>query len=646
MRIGYTRSEAFSRPSIDPLGDLEQGALTEWALAAGIDLLEEDDVIVKNGYVVPKVIVPGTVYCTSNRVREMALVRRSTSGYEQTHYLDGESNKVVAYLGDKPLRVNGLFYCPDAHHYLYFTHHPFRDQQACIAIADTDRTFVIGETSEPRYSIIQHTYKPAEWSDIPPNSRRKLRDMALDLHRRTAPYRLIENLAANARVVRRTGVDTRLSYKDMFIYSDSYVIYRDTCREFAELVRQRIAGIGPITQTDAVVLIETMPSSLQDRMIAGWNAATGDDMIRGGCGHIFMSDDGNTTADGLVCEDCFDENYHLCEDTDEYHHQNNCYHHEDDDCYRTYPPASDDNYDEDEDEDYDNTGLLHGWSASCAHLAHDKSFTPSSGGDFTMGIELEVEASGKRNSALTDCNEHFNKGMLYAMFKRDGSLDDVHGFEIVTAARRLPDHIDKFKAWQPENLECWDAGHCGMHVHIDSRAFTPLSLGKFLMLYNQDSNMGFIRGIAGRHPSKDDGARQYARGIGPKGTVSPSKIKHAEENDSRYTMVNVTNLTGSEQSRLGVCVGRDSKGNYSTVEVRIFRGTLRKERLLAQIEFAHASVMFCRSASWQELDEDAFKFWLSKTAGYPHLRKWFGVFPSRNKQLTAAVGEDEEAVEI
>lgn len=644
MRIGYTRSEAFSRPSIDPLDDLEQGALTEWALAAGIDLLEEDDVIVKNGYVVPKVIVPGTVYCTSNRVREVALVRRSTSGYEQTHYLDGESNKVVAYLGDKPLRVNGLFYCLDAHHYFYFTHHPFRDQQACIAIADTDRTFGIGETSEQRYSIIRQTYKPAEWSDIPLNSRRKLRDMALELHRNTAPYRLIENLAANARVVRRTGVDTRLSYKDMFIYSDSYVIYRDTCREFAELVRQRIAGIDPITQTDAVVLIETMPSSLQDRMIAGWNAATGDDMIRGACGHIFMRNEGYTTVDGLVCGDCFDENYRLCDDTDEYRHQNNCYYHEDDDCYRTYPPASDDDYDAGE--DFDNTGLLHGWSASCAHLAHDKSFTPSSGGDFTMGIELEVEASGKRNSALTDCNEHFNKGMLYAMFKRDGSLSDSDGFEIVTAARRLNDHLTKFKEWEPEDLESWDTGCCGMHVHIDSRAFTPLSLGKFLMFYNQDSNMGFIRGIAGRHPDSDSGAASYAKKIGAAGTVSPSKVKRAGENNSRYTMVNVTNLTQYEQDRLGVNINRDSKGSYSTIEVRIFRGTLRKERLLAQIEFAHASVIFCRTASWQELDGDAFKFWLSKTSGYPHLRKWFGVFPSRNKQLTTAANEEDSTVEI
>jgi hypothetical protein len=67
-------------------------------------------------------------------------------------------------------------------------------------------------------------------------------------------------------------------------------------------------------------------------------------------------------------------------------------------------------------------------------------------------------------------------------------------------------------------------------------------------------------------------------------------------------------------------------GRYNTVELRIFRASLKKERLLAQIEFTHASVMFCRVASWRDLNGTSFVKWLKTVAGqYPALVKWYGV---------------------
>jgi hypothetical protein len=67
-------------------------------------------------------------------------------------------------------------------------------------------------------------------------------------------------------------------------------------------------------------------------------------------------------------------------------------------------------------------------------------------------------------------------------------------------------------------------------------------------------------------------------------------------------------------------------GKYNTVELRIFRASLKKERLLAQIEFTHASVMFCRVASWRDLNGTSFVKWLKTVAGqYPALVKWYGV---------------------
>ena len=118
-------------------------------------------------------------------------------------------------------------------------------------------------------------------------------------------------------------------------------------------------------------------------------------------------------------------------------------------------------------------------------------------------------------------------------------------------------------------------------------------------------------------------------------------IKSSADRDvgsSRYRMVNLCNLTRGETERLKVeGVNRDCKGDYSTVELRIFRASLKKERLLAQIEFTHAAVMFCRTASWHQLSGDAFKTWLEKRADYKNLSRWFGLrVPKVDKRPTAA----------
>lgn len=638
MINGYSYDERISIARTNYLIDAgDRQALKAWALAAGIDLLEDDDVVVKDGFVVPKEVVPGTVYVTSEKLRELATMHTSSSAWDSLHWLDTsapgpDGNKVAAYIGDLPLRVIGVFADDNGH--VAFCASRNAPQAVASHVFSRFESVV----------VIRYKYKQVGWGDVPKSERSTLLHGVM----RSRPYNsrvstILSNLEFSA--LSRTDRGLVAHHKGTTLTGREYVPTRETCRMFAELVKQRING--DVYTADVVEFIDACNSRvIQHRLIDAWNTASGDTIVRGACGHIFDEEDGYETRDGQVCHSCFEEDYRHCEDTDDYRPADDCHWHEDDACYRTYPPRDDDDFDDDDDDNDDNDDLLRSWGASCSHLAHDVTFLPSPNGDFTMGIELEVQTTGNRSQALRDCNDHFNRDTSYAMFKRDGSLSDSYGFEIVTAARRLNDHLIKFKEWEPEDLESWDPGCCGMHVHIDSRAFTPLSLGKFLMFYNQTNNHDFIRDIAGRHPDTDDGAQNYARKIGAERTVSPSKVKRAGENNSRYNMVNVTNLTDYEQDRLGVRVGRDSKGNYSTVEVRIFRGTLRKARLLAQIEFAHASVIFCRSASWQELDGDAFKFWLSKTSGYPNLRKWFGVFPSRNKQLVTAANEDDEAIEI
>lgn len=378
------------------------------------------------------------------------------------------------------------------------------------------------------------------------------------------------------------------------------------------------------------------------------------ELARADCGHVECACDVVGTWDGssTYCQACADDELVYvtqCRPGREgFYVRDEVYYWESDGEYHLEPEPEPD--DEGEDEDEDEGTLLQGWSTSTSHLDHDRSFTPTWYGDFTMGVELEVETREyDRGAALRDCDDQFNAEAYYAMFKRDGSLNSEKGFEIVTAARRLCDHIAAFSKWNPyKGLRSWDSGNCGMHVHIDSRAFTPLALGKFLQFYNDPANARFIRSIAGRHPDTDSQARAYAARV-ECSQPNPANIKKTA-GQSRYRLVNLTNLTNAEQQRLAVEARRDSKGAYSTVELRIFRGTLKKERLLAQLEFAHASVQFCRAAGMHQLNGPGFLTWLGSVAGqYKHLARWFGVYvprPTKQRPTPTTASAIQETAEV
>jgi hypothetical protein len=241
-----------------------------------------------------------------------------------------------------------------------------------------------------------------------------------------------------------------------------------------------------------------------------------------------------------------------------------------------------------------------------------------------MGIELEM-TSGDNNTNESAESVRSRLGSSYCIIKSDGSLPH-NGFEVVTSPQGLAKHIEVFKAWEIDPAyRAWNTGKCGMHVHIDSRAFTQLTVGKFLMFINSSGNVDFIRKIAGRHPSVDDQARSYCAAEHQSILANPKTAVKGKSGE-RYRMVNMCNLGSREARRLGLSMDNSYNGKYNTVELRIFRASLKKERLLAQIEFTHASVMFCRVASWRDLNGTSFVKWLKTVAGqYPALVKWYGV---------------------
>ena len=346
------------------------------------------------------------------------------------------------------------------------------------------------------------------------------------------------------------------------------------------------------------------------------------------CDHFELDDEIRhlgRRGDSSVCRACYENEVEYCENGDYYDYRENLYEHNDGNYY-SYEEEDEEDYDGDSDYNEQNADQLMSYNTNVLNILEpDNSLISSIHGDFRLGIEVEMVGSGgsynEINSSVANVRDQL--GENYCICKSDGSLPSG-GIEIVTAPRGLAEHIKRFKAWDIDpSYRAWDTGKCGMHIHIHTKAFTALTLGKFIMLVNADGNADFIRKIAGRHPLRDSQARDYCASESQDILDNPNHAIKGKAS-SRYRMVNCENMTRSERNRLGLQC--DVEKPYDTVELRIFRASLKKERLLAQIEFTHALVMFCRVASWKDLTGDSFKKWLKTTRNaYPHLADWYGI---------------------
>ena len=412
---------------------------------------------------------------------------------------------------------------------------------------------------------------------------------------------------------------------------DYFKIARKTYRDFGHLVARAKAGDESITNDELATKFYDLSGRYSDatsHMQNAFDAVSDMDLgiVHCDCGHYEDENNTHSVRSDTWCDSCFDDDAVYCEDNGEYWPRDDAYYSETRDAYYTYDRDSEG--DDDDDDDYDREDRnqpIMSYSTNVLHvLDYPSGITSSHFGEFTMGIELEM-TSGDHDTNEAAELVRSRLGTDYCIIKSDGSLPH-NGFEVVTSPQGLAKHIEKFKAWEIDPAyRAWNTGKCGMHVHIDSRAFTQLTVGKFLMFINSSGNVDFIRKIAGRHPSVDDQARSYCAAEHQSILANPKTAVKGKSGE-RYRMVNMCNLGSREARRLGLSMDNSYNGKYNTVELRIFRASLKKERLLAQIEFTHASVMFCRVASWRDLNGTSFVKWLKTVAGqYPALVKWYGV---------------------
>jgi len=202
------------------------------------------------------------------------------------------------------------------------------------------------------------------------------------------------------------------------------------------------------------------------------------------------------------------------------------------------------------------------------------------------GIELEVmqrkERVGRKLTATVVLDQ---LGRKFAILKYDSSIGG-NGFEIVSTPATLAYHKT---AWNKffdkdegvcQHLKSYHTGTCGMHVHISRDAFLPLHHGKFVVFYNAKENLKFIERTAGR--GKNSYCKFVNKGI-KDGLNNP-------RSGDKYEAVNVK--------------------KKDTLEVRIFRGNVKKAGFIKNIEFCDATYHFTKEASHSKLTYEDFLNWL------------------------------------
>lgn len=270
------------------------------------------------------------------------------------------------------------------------------------------------------------------------------------------------------------------------------------------------------------------------------------------CGEREYDDDISYVDDEPVCEHCCDNSYRIstCAGCGELHF------------------AESMDYD-DEDEEY--------YCGACSpdrelHAYHCGMHLHFYGeGKYHMGVELEVDRDhdvyDRNNSARKVLN--LMDGHVYC--EKDSSLD--YGFEIITHPHTYEElmALPWGRVLNELRQDGWrghDVQTAGLHVHIGRDCFDDEdAIMRFCTFF--ENNWEFVKAFSRRTDRQlADYASRYFADDCDHVKYSASEVKaKTEESRSRYRAINLT--------------------NYSTVEVRVFRSTLKHSTFMASLELVH-----------------------------------------------------------
>lgn len=216
-----------------------------------------------------------------------------------------------------------------------------------------------------------------------------------------------------------------------------------------------------------------------------------------------------------------------------------------------------------------------------------------------FGVELEIQPGNNHtHEQLVDAlGGKYAVGQQYILC-RDSSVPN--GAELITLPYTLANHKADVMPWTKVLERVRKVGksgmgttQCGMHVHINRRALSHLQMGKMLVVINAPEMQELIATVAQR--SEASYCQRYFKKVADGGKI-----------------------VGSHGDALN-CGNR--KG---TLELRIFRGNLRYERVMKNLEFTDALCNYAAEQSIQKVHiPEAFVGWMKDNKKhYPHLVKF------------------------
>lgn len=300
------------------------------------------------------------------------------------------------------------------------------------------------------------------------------------------------------------------------------------------------------------------------------------------CQDVIHEDDGNIIgSDTIMCNPCTSRHATWCEQCDRFEwNQDLCSPHDDNIHSYGYKPQP----------------MFHGTDEANPMLH--------------FGFELEVEA---RRAELSEGAELMVNGWGdFVYLKEDSSID--FGFEIVTHPATLS-YLQNEVDWRvitrlrDLGFRSWDTSTCGLHVHIDRRAFRDRT-HIMAMSYLLNNNRTLSERIAGRNSD-----------YGIIGTTC--------KRDNVWTLKNYGRGRGGERYMA------INLQNTSTIEIRMFKGSLKVERILSALEYCHALVQYSkdiRSGTHAKdmLRPEEFASWIRKQGKYPNLVQYLPDFEPSN----------------
>lgn len=322
------------------------------------------------------------------------------------------------------------------------------------------------------------------------------------------------------------------------------------------------------------------------------------------CDEWLLREETSYLSGGYWCESCRENYFTFCEDCDEYIADDD-YNHNDECCansaihdysYRPKPIFNHTQVEMDEAKiiDQESSGVIRKFRK-----------IPY------MGFELEVECRSDRNDYRNGVSLFADTPLVY--LKGDGSLN--YGFEIVTHPMTLDYAMENFPWDLIKNLEsacfdAWGTDTAGLHVHVSRDGFASEShQARFVHFFHR--NEEFLSWLSGRKGSRwASFEKEHLHNL-------RDKLRRTRGSE-RYMAVNLN--------------------NSGTLEVRIFRASLKPERVQMALQLVDAIVNYTEKLSANQMVmgdaflANSFIQWVSGKTRYAilsdYLNRWVEPFES------------------